>query len=395
VRLAEIVFWGSLATGLYVYGLYPLLVWLMSRWTRDPVADGRGADGPAADSELRPSVTLLITARRDEQVIVERLNNALALDYPARRLQILVGCIGEDDLTGLLARSFDKRQIEVIQFPKGGEAAALNACVRQASGEIIVFSDARTMMLPDAIRQLAGHFSDPAVGGVCGKLAVVDPTSGRVLNRRASRFENFLERCEIRLGAFPEVNRGIYAIRRELFLPLTDKRTVNDFLIAMRVHRQGYRLLYDESAVATADVSLAADDSQRGRRTRTEAFRRLRMLWPLTDFGRGGISFVFCLNKELRYFGPGLLIVAFVSNACLSDDPFYLHCFLLHELFYVAALIGLFFIAEGRWQQLRQAPARSLFAIGAPFRGLFCWISGRGRKPVETDATRVSTHSTL
>jgi len=340
-------------------------------------------------------VTLLIAAHRDEHVIVERLNNALALDYPPRRLQIVVACIGEEDLTGFMARSFDKRRIKVIQFPRGGEAAALNACVRQATGEIVVFSDARTMMLPDAMRRLARHFRDRTVGGVCGKLAVVDPTSGRVLNRRSLRFENFLKRCEIRLGAFPEVHRGIYAIRKDLFIPLTDKATVNDFLIAMRVRRQGYRLVYDESAVATADVSLAADESQRGRRTRTEALRRLKQLRPLANSGRGGISLVFCWHKLLRCVCPAFLIAAFVSNACLLDDPFYLHGLLLHELFYVAALIGLFFTAEGRWQQLRQAPGRSLRAIGAPFRGLFGWLSGRGRKTVASEASRIATRSAL
>jgi glycosyltransferase involved in cell wall biosynthesis len=386
--LAELIFWGSLASVLYAYGLYPLVVWLISRWTRNP-----GSVRQDVNSGLWPRVTLLLTAQRDEHVIVDRLNNALAIDYPARQFQILVGCVGQDDLTGLLARSVDNRRIDVVQFPRGDEAAALNACVRQASGDIIVFADARTLMQPDAIRQLARHFSNPSVGGVCGTLAAVDPTGG-VLNSRTCRFNNFLKQREIRLGGFPEVHRGIYAIRKELFIPLAEKKTVNDFLIAIRVRRQGYRLLYDESAVAAADVSLVAE-SRRGRRLRTDALRRVGQLWPFVDFGRGGISFVFCLHKVLRCFCPELLIAALVSNACLSDDPFYLHCLLLHELFYVAALIGLFLAAEGRWRQLREAPGGGVALVGAPGGGFFGWISGRGRKAVPTEASRVPTRSAL
>jgi cellulose synthase/poly-beta-1,6-N-acetylglucosamine synthase-like glycosyltransferase len=386
--VAEFVFWGSLAFAVYAYGLYPLLVWLMSHWARDPAADGQ-----AADSELRPTATLLIAADRDEHAIVDRLENAAALDYPAQRLQILVGCGGDEDLTGHLARSFDKRRIEVIQFPRGGTASALNACIRQASGEILVFADARTMMRPDALRRLARHFRNPSVGGVCGKLALVDPTSGCVLERRSAKFENFLKRCEARLGALPEVNRGIYAIRKDLFVPLSEKAAVDDFRIAMQVHWQGYRLLYDESAVATTEAPLPAHEAQRRRRTQAEALHSLRLLWPPTNFRRGGISFVFCVHRALRRLCPGFLIAAFVSNACLSDDPFYLHGLLLHELFYVVALIGLFFTAEGRWLQLRQAPARSSRTIRGFFRGPSAAISGRSGKTIATESRPARTQS--
>ena len=301
-------------------------------------------------------MTLLITAHRDEHFIVERLQNAVALDYLPRRLQILVGCAGEEDLTGLLARSFDKRQVEVVQFPTRGEAFVLNACVRRASGDILVFSDARTLMRPDAVRRLVRHFRNPAVGGVCGRLVVIDPTSSRLLDRRFWRFETFLKRCESRLGALPEVNRGICAIRKDLFVPLCEKTAVDNNSIAMQVHRQGYRLLYDEWAVATAEASPVADESKRRGRMRTEALNGLGLLWPLVDLRRGTISFTFWLHRIVRRLCPGFLIAAFVSNACLTDNPFYLHCLLFHELFYVAALLGLYVTAAGRWRPLRRAP---------------------------------------
>ena len=176
VRLAELVFWGSLAIPLYAYLLYPLGIWLCSRFAKVPAA--------ASDEGQNewPSVTLLILAECDEPTIVDRLSNAIALDYPRGRLEILVGCVGEEDLTGLLARSFDKRQVEVRQFPKRVEAFVVNACLRQARGEMIVFSDARTLMRPDALRRLVRHFRDPAVGGVSGKRVVTDSGTSRLFD---------------------------------------------------------------------------------------------------------------------------------------------------------------------------------------------------------------------
>jgi cellulose synthase/poly-beta-1,6-N-acetylglucosamine synthase-like glycosyltransferase len=388
VKLAEIVFWGSLALALYAYGLYPLLLWLLSRWARDPAATSS-----ADDSKAWPTVTLLIAAQRDEHFIVDRLQNAVALDYLPRRLQIIVGCAGEEDLTGLLARSFDKRQVDVAQFPTWSDALVLNACVRRASGEILVFSDARTLMRPDAIRRLARHFRNPAVGGVCGKLVVTDPTSSRLLGRRSWSFENFLKRCECRLGALPEVDRGIVAIRKDLFVPLGEKTAVDNFSVALQVHRQGYRLLYDEWAVATAEAPSVAEELQPRRAMRTEALHSLSLLWPLVDLRRGTISFTFWLHRVVRRLCPGFLIAAFVSNACLSDNPFYLHCLLFHELFYVCVLLGLYVTSEGRWWRLRSAPLESV-AAHESLPGLFDGISGRGMTIVATDGVPLPTPAT-
>jgi cellulose synthase/poly-beta-1,6-N-acetylglucosamine synthase-like glycosyltransferase len=385
VRLAEIVFWGSLTVALYAYGLYPLLLWLLSRWTRDPAAAGS-----ADDVGAWPTVTLLIAAQRDEHFIVERLQNAVALDYFPRRLQILVGCAGEEDLTGLLARSFDKRQVEVVQFPTRGEASVLNACVRRASGEILVFSDARTLMQPNAVRRLARHFRNPAVGCVCGKLVVIDPTSSRLFGRRSRRFENFLKRCESRLGALPEVNRGIYAMRKDMFVALDEKTAVDSFSIALQVRRQGYRLLYDESAVATVDAPPVAEELQGRSPVRTEALHGLSMLWPLVDLPRGMISFTCWLHGVVRRLCPGLLIAAFVSNACLSDNPFYLHCLLFHELFYVCALLGLYMTSDGRWWRLRPAGLVPV-ATHEPPAGFLGGISGRDVNTVGTEGVSVPT----
>ncbi|MGH7199273.1 MAG: glycosyltransferase, partial [Planctomycetaceae bacterium] len=171
----ELFFWLSPALVAYAYLGYPLVIWLLSRRFADPLTS---ADPPQHNQDW-PTVSLVIAAYREEQVILERIDNALRCDYPADRLEILIGCDGEEDLTGELVRSVDDDRVHLVQFPeRRGKASVLNDCVPAARGEIVVLSDANTMFDPQALRRLARHFRDPRVGGVCGKLVLVDPVSG-------------------------------------------------------------------------------------------------------------------------------------------------------------------------------------------------------------------------
>jgi hypothetical protein len=364
VRLAEVVLWGSLAVALYAYGLYPLVIWILSRRRRDPKEPR-----PALDSDAWPSVTLMIRAGSDEPFIVKRLENALALDYPRERLQILVGCSGEEDLTALLARSFDRRLIEVVQVPNRGDAQLLNACLRHVRGDVVVLSDARTLMRSDALQRLAEHFHDaPEVGGVCGKLKVLRLAGRDALDGRFARLENFLTRRESPWERLPDVKSGILAIRTALFEPIRERQPVDIVAIALDVVRQGYRFVYDDQAVATREASPRVDSDARSTRRAPSTHRR-RFGLPAFDRRRGVIASAFWIHRVLRRLCPALLIAAFVGNAWLLEDPFYLHFMLSHELFYVVALIALY-VTTGkrrRWfGRVRVERGRSAHGLEAP-----------------------------
>src|SRR5580692_7313599 len=162
-----VVLWSSLAVAVYAYVVYPLLFALASRFVRDAAA---APDLDGTRMFAWPKVGLLIAARREENVIIDRLRNASALNYPSDRLEIVVGCDGEGDLTALLARSFEDSRVKVVQLSEPrGMATVLAECVSKARGEIIVFTDVRTMMRPDAVRRLVRHFQQADVGAVCGK----------------------------------------------------------------------------------------------------------------------------------------------------------------------------------------------------------------------------------
>ncbi len=352
MRIAELIFWGSLGLAVYAYAVYPVLVALVAKWASRPARVERNR---RSRDFAWPTVTLLIPTHCDEAAIVERLKNAAQTWYPPERLEILVGCGTEEDLTELLARSFHDPRVRVLSFPgHRGHAAILNACVPRAKGEIVVLTNVRAMLRRDAIRRLVRDFRDPSVGGVCGKLHLVDPATGRAIDSLDWKLENFVKRSEARLGALLGASGGIFAIRKKLFAPLTVGNEGEDFALAMHVRRQGFRVLYNDAAVATDENgTLAERDFERVVRRKAGGFEEL---------GPGGLriapryrprTIVFWTHKMLRRLCPAFLIAAFVSNACLSGQPFYLRCLLIHELVYLVALAGMFLATRAR----RQRPA--------------------------------------
>ena len=379
MQTAEVVvLWTSLAVAFYAYVVYPLLVAIASRFVRD------AASAPELDATRSfqwPTVSLLIATRRGENAIVGRLRNASALNYPLERLEILVGCDGEGDLTALLARSFDDPRVKVVQLSEQrGASAVLSECAAKATGEILVFSDVNTLMRPDALRRLVRHFQRVDVGAVCGKLLPIDPTTGRNLSGWLWKLDASIDSCEARLGAVSRINSGIYAVRKSLYarpapIDPIDKQAVKP------TPKKRYRLVYDETAVAVEETPPTIEAEFRARlRTGAESRRSLQQLWSYLG-ARPSLGVVLCrLHRRLRLAGPALLLAAFVSNACLSNDPFYLHLLLLHELLYLAATIALVFAMGSSWRRLLRVAAP--LAAKCAERSLKAWqaIPGRRRR---------------
>lgn len=379
MQTAEVVvLWTSLAVAFYAYVVYPLLVAIASRFVRD------AASAPELDATRSfqwPTVSLLIATRRGENAIVGRLRNASALNYPLERLEILVGCDGEGDLTALLARSFDDPRVKVVQLSEQrGASAVLSSCAAKATGEILVFSDVNTLMRPDALRRLVRHFQRVDVGAVCGKLLPIDPTTGRNLSGWLWKLDASIDSCEARLGAVSRINSGIYAVRKSLYarpapIDPIDKQAVKP------APKKRYRLVYDETAVAVEETPPTIEAEFRARlRTGAESRRSLQQLWSYLG-ARPSLGVVLCrLHRRLRLAGPALLLAAFVSNASLSNDPFYLHLLLLHELLYLAATIALVFAMGSSWRRLLRVAAP--LAAKCAERSLKAWqaIPGRRRR---------------
>ncbi|WP_339728410.1 glycosyltransferase family 2 protein [uncultured Gimesia sp.] len=373
--LIQTLFWSSLTLVTYTYAGYPLILWLLSRRREIQAPE----ESRASRNSPLPRVSIVIAAYREESVILERLNNLAKLDYPSDQLEILIGCDGNEDLTGELVSTYDNAQIRLIQFePRRGKASVLNDCVPQAAGEIIVFSDANTNMDPQCIKQLVRHFQDETIGCVCGQLILEDPTTGKNVDGLYWKYENFLKHCETKLGAVLGVNGALYALRKSLYSSLPAETVNDDFLIGMRVHLAGRRIIYDDTAFAREETATSVHaEFKRRIRIGTGAFQSLKHLKGLLNPKHGYVAFAFWSHKLLRWLCPAFMLMALVANLCLIQSPIYQMTLLAQGLFYLSAFVGMKFVNGNRYLKLCRVPGMFVQMNLALGIGFCRWLSIR------------------
>ena len=374
--IAEVLFWTCLGLVAYAYVGYPLVIWAAARLF------GRSEDPPAvADADL-PTVTLLIAAHNEAEVIRERLENALALEYPAGKLEIVVASDGSKDATAEIVRSFADRGVRLLDYhPNRGKSATLNAAWNEVRGDIVILSDANTFFDPDGPRNLARWFEDASIGAVCGRLVLIDPATGRNVDGMYWTYETFLKLCEARLDALLGANGAIYAIRRDKFVPIPSETAVDDFVIPLLSRLEwDTRLVYDASAVAREETPAEmADEFKRRARIGAGGFQSLRTLYPLLHPRHGWLAFSFLSHKIVRGCCPFFLIGAAGANMALAGDPFYRATLAAQAGFYAVAWFGS--RANGRGPLVRIAKLTALFSSmnAALLVGFYRGARGRQR----------------
>lgn len=371
------LFWGAVALVAYAYVGYPLLVWLLSKRHDHSAKQAASAESAASQAQDLPFVSIIIAAYREENVILERLNNLVLLDYPPDKLEILIGCDGNEDLTGELVNAFGDSRIRLLQFEeRRGKSSVLNDCVPAARGEILVFSDANTHMDRQCIKRLVRHFEDETIGGVCGQLILEDAETGKNVDGLYWKYENFLKQCETSLGAVLGVNGALYALRKSLYTPIPPETIIDDFLIGMRVHLTGRRLIYDGSAFATEETATSVQaEFKRRVRIGTGGFQSLRHLKGLLSPRYGYIAFAFWSHKLLRWFCPVLMTVALLANLCLMSQLLYQVTLIGQGLFYLAAFLGMKLGSGGGLvRKLCRVPGMFVQMNLALGIGLFRWL---------------------
>jgi cellulose synthase/poly-beta-1,6-N-acetylglucosamine synthase-like glycosyltransferase len=373
LNLIEVGYWCCAAGVVYAYALYPPLIYLCAQLF------GRTRTAPeAADADL-PSCTLLISAHNEEAVIERRILNALETDYPADRLEIVIASDGSDDQTAAIIRRYAPR-VRLLEYTaRRGKAATINAAMAVVRGEIVILSDANTSFDPAAARALARWFREPGVETVCGRLVLIDPTSGRNADGLYWRCENFLKRCEGELGGLPGSNGAIYAIRRRSFEPIGSRIIVDDMVIPLLAQlRSGAPIIYDATAVAYEETAERISEEFR-RRVRIGAggFQAIGVLWRLLDPRRRWIAFTFLSHKVVRWLCPFFLLGMLAGNAALLRTAALYRWSLLIQLavYSAAALVG---VLPGRAAWLRPVRLATMFTSmnAALLVGFFRWLRG-------------------
>jgi cellulose synthase/poly-beta-1,6-N-acetylglucosamine synthase-like glycosyltransferase len=318
-----IAFWLSAGIIIYVYAGYPVVLVTLRALLRRP---GRGETSPLDRDRQTPMVSLLVAAYNEGDVIEAKVRNALAMDYPADRLEIVVASDGSRDATAEIVGQFtDDPRVRLFNYPENrGKLHVLNDTIPHLRGQIVAFSDASSMLAPDALRRLLAHFADSHVGAVSGvyQLTEQDQAVHGMPEALYWRYETFLKLQETALGSILGCHGSLYAIRKDLY-PFPDPRTINDdYTIPLRILQRGYRIAYEPAAVATEPAKEMSGFSRRVR-IMTGNFDQLRELPALFRPFRPWELFFSLSHKAGRLIVPWAMIVAFITNLGLLDRSFY------------------------------------------------------------------------
>jgi glycosyltransferase involved in cell wall biosynthesis len=352
------VFWGSAALIVYTHAGYPLVLSLAAR--------ARRPREPAPPRTL-PRVSLIVAAYDEEQVIEDKVRNALELDYPRERLELIVASDGSTDRTVELARAAGADL--VLELPNGGKVRAQDQGVERASGEILAFSDANTSLEPDALRRLVEPFADPKVGYVCGQVRF-DP-DGPNQEGAYWRYEVAIRDLESRLAGVTAGNGGLYATRRDSYI-VVDPRMGHDLSFPFNMVKRGWRALYEPRAQAREKAT--PDNLAEGRRKR----RMMSHMWPivleggmLSPRGYGPVyAWQLLSHRVLRYATPFLHLAALATNAALlGRGRVYAVTFAIQAGVGAAALLAVVV----PWRPFRLAQYYVL-VTGSILGGLWDWL---------------------
>jgi cellulose synthase/poly-beta-1,6-N-acetylglucosamine synthase-like glycosyltransferase len=306
VTALAIVFWVSAGLVLYAHAGYFVLLSLIGRLRRRAVG---------ADAAERPSVSVIVAAYAEADVIAGRVANLRELDYPAERLEVIVACDGSPDATAERARAAGADV--VLDLPRGGKIRAQDAAVERSGSEIVAFSDANVRWENGALARLVAPFADPRVGYVCGDVAFVNE---RGSNQEGLywRYEMALRSLESQVRSVTGGNGAIYATRRESYL-VVDPIMGHDLSFPFNMVKRGWRAVYASDAHATEKMVPTIEGEFARKR------RMMSHMWPIVL--RGGMlsprgydplyALMIFSHRVVRYLTPFLHVIALGTSIAL------------------------------------------------------------------------------
>lgn len=384
---AGVLFGLSLAGLAGFFIVHPVVLWILSL-TRRP----RSVSG----LHPTPSVTLLVAVRNAEAFIEDKVRNSLALSYPPDRLEVLFYSDGSTDSTAVRIRAHESARLRLLHcLEHRGKIAAINAAIPLCSGEIAIFSDADALLDPDAVSRIVPHFSDPSVGGVCGRRVIArDDSDLREAQERYIDFDCAIKVLEARTSSITSNDGKLYAIRRELFHAIPPAVT-DDLYVALDIVRQRRRFVYEPRARAAIHVPSRSPEHEVERRRRVvcQSLRGIYLMRQLLNPLRyGWFSLALAINKVLRRMLPFCLLLLLSSSLVLAATvPWVVPVVIAQIALYGLALVDRLTGGLGRRPLGRLASHAHFFVLGqyGTLLGVLDFLTGRRVvkwDPVKMDA---------
>lgn len=337
MSMAAVLFWFSLGGVVYPYLGYPLLLKLLT-FVVKPKKDNR-------NETVLPRVSLIVSVFNEQQVIEEKIINALGLDYPRDLLDIVFVSDGSTDKTDEIISRYADHGVRLYRYEgRIGKTACLNKIVSSINCEIIVFSDANSKYDEGAIRALVGRFADDQIGFVTGRTRYLCPEGGNVGESVSAytRIESEVKRLESLVGSCVGADGAIFAIRKTLYRPL-ESTDINDLVIPLKIIAQGFRGELEEKAFCFEETAKGGvQEFHRQVRIINRTIRAvLNHVSLFNPIRHGFFSFQFFSHKLCRLSVPFFLMTLFLTNvALMSDEPVYLLSGIGQALFYLMAIAG-------------------------------------------------------
>ena len=380
MTVTAILFWACALLVVYTYVGYGVLLAALVQ-LREALCPAIRPPVPADTVEA----TLLIAAYNEQEIVAEKMENCRALKYPAGKLRIAWVTAGSTARTPeLLAAS---PGVTVLHARRGGKTAALNRALEYIHTPIVIFTDANTMLNPEAVEEIVRCFDDPKVGCVAGEKRVADAGGAGAAATEGGywKYESKLKEWDCRLHSAVGAAGELFAVRRDLWRTMPEDTLLDDFVCSMLIAADGYRIAYCKEACALETPS--ADMGEEGKRKRRIAAGGLQSVWRLrkllNPFRYGVLWFQYVSHRVLRWTVTPVALAALVPlNVALlwSGHPaLYAVLLALQAIFYLAAAAGWVRERRGNRGGMLSVPYYFLFMNLNVFRGAWYLATHRGR----------------
>ena len=372
----KILFWTTLFIVFYTYVGYGILLYIIIRLKR--LFKGNPVKSPLPSDDELPTMTLMICAYNEEDVVSEKMLNTRALDYPKDKLRIMWVTDGSNDRTNELLAAYP--EVDVVFSPeRRGKTAALKHGLRELQTRYVAFTDANTMINPEALREIARLFMDPTVGCVSGEKRVAARKEGEMAAEGEGlywKYESTLKRWDSELYSAMGAAGELYAIDPALARDVPDEALLDDFMMSMYIVDEGRRIAYTPDAYAREYGS--ANIYEESKRKRRIAAGGLQSIWwlrrMLNPFRQPLVAFQFISHRVLRWsITPVAMILLLLANIALvvmGAGLFYQVILVLQVLFYLMALCGWLQSRVGRKNKLLYTAYYFMFMNFNVFRGM-------------------------